>query len=718
MEAYRHAHHAHARRSHLTKLYSDTKKSTLTSITANPTAIEHFPDLRRKFRIQNDRLITWGLAWSDDERGDDGDIDDAVAKAGLTETVDSVLRNIKEVTEEAERIQQASLTHGIGLGGEKVPVLPKPATFDQARYEDLLQDLTTSIDTLYDLSRSRRALARGEHPSFKSTSTEEAPSLRSTEQGSFEQYLGHETGKPTPVRKGLLRTSSFASSATTLVTPPSFNRPVLSPYAGLPPSIEISALRLPEEGPPPYESLGVPSTTRLVAKLIRARTSEGVQNRMGSSAAEVPVLVEYANFDSIYRDTHVPPPLQRLESLAAYLQPMRPDSQTNLSLLGYFEDPSQPRIGLVYDVPYSIQNKLQGTSHHAAQTLAPTSLLKLVQKANKTQSSTGELGIPPLEDRFRVALRLAEQLLELHSSEVAHGNINSNSVIFTMTKEEPALAHVRSPLWASFDLFSKCNVEGTRRAINLNIYRSPFDAPHDANRVLGDDIKFDMYSFALVLLEIGLWTPIGDCYKAKYSLSDFKLRLEKIWIPKLAQKCGSAYMRAVQACFHMADGANTTKPTLDGIYAPLLSRLRRCCFLDDEGEYAEPVSTHTSFLSSSYAPSLARQPSFSQSPFAQSAASPYGSKIVRKPVPPSRNPSPLPRSPSDPNELLRSQTIPLSAPNAAPHRLNSLPNLAVRICTYGVCWHVARHLSSNLSKAFDAQPDVSPVQHFADEAAG
>ncbi|KAK4888614.1 hypothetical protein LTR27_012509 [Elasticomyces elasticus] len=649
MEAYRHAQHAHARRSYLTKLYSDTKKSTLTSINANPTAIANFPDLRRKFRIQNDRLITWGLAWSDDEKGEDGDIDDAVAKAGLTETVDSVLRNIKEVTEEAERIQHASVSHTLGLGGEKIAVSPKPAIFDQARYEDLLQDLTTSIDTLYDLSRSRKALARGEHPSFKSTSTETSHT---------------ETQKPLPtlpLRRSLLRTPSFASSVTTLVNPPSFNRPALSPYAGLPSSIEVSALRLPGEEPPPYESAGVPSTTRLVAKLIRSRVPQSVQHLLGSGAEEVPVLVEYANFDSVYRDTHVPPPLQRLEALAAYLQPMRPDAQTNLSLLGYFEDPNQPRIGLVYDVPYSIQNKLQGTLHRAAQRLAPTSLLRLVQKSSKAQPTNGDPGVPPLEDRFRLALRLTEQLFEMHSSELAHGNINSSSVMFVKTAEDSGLSHVRSPLWASFDLFSKCNVEGVKRATNLNIYRSPSDEPHNANRTLADDISFDMYSFALVLLEIGLWTPIGDVYKPKYSLEDFKVRLEKIWIPKLAHRCGSAYMRAVRACFFMAETAKASEITVEGIYAPLISRLRRCCLLEDDETYSETPSRSSSFVSNS---------------FTDSAAVPYGRKISRKPVPVSSGNSPLTRELSDPNELVRSQTTSIPSHTTGTHRLASLPNLA------------------------------------------
>lgn len=262
MDSYRASHpDAHIRTSRLTKLYSDTKKSALISLQAQSTHNAQFASLHRKYRIQKDRLITWGLAWSDDEKGPDGDIDESVGKAGLTETVESVLRNIQEVTEEAERIKSASLP--ITKPGESLP--QQPAVFDEARYEDLLRDLTASIDTLYDLSISRRALARGEHPRFDTTPVVKESSDKKS--------------SSTSKRGDFYTKPSFASSETTLVNP-SFARPVLSPYAGLPSRIELSALRLPNEGPPPYEAIGVPSTTRMVALLIRKKVSDGIRNAL------------------------------------------------------------------------------------------------------------------------------------------------------------------------------------------------------------------------------------------------------------------------------------------------------------------------------------------------------------------------------------------------------------------------------------------------------
>ena len=659
MEAYSNAPYAHTPTRHLTKLYSDAKKSALTSLEVPNTATQQFSALHRKYRIQKDRLITWGLAWSDDEKHADGNIDESVAKAGLTETVDSVLRNIKEVTDEAERIKAASAPAPVGFvkGGDSKVGLGLP--FDEARYEDLLRDLTASIDTLYDLSRSRKALARGEHPTFRSrTPPEFAPGLVDVEKGGS-------LGKSSSIsKKGVFRVPSYASHAPsyasserTLVNPQPFHRPSLSPYDGLPPRIEINALRLPEEGPPPYEALGVPSTTRLVGHLVRNRAPEFVQNATGSSAAEVPVLVEFANFDTTYHDTGVPPPLRRLEILAAYFQPMRPESQTNLSLLGYFEDYTQPRIGLVYDLPYSIQNKLQGTAVSDAQSLAPMSLLKLVQKASKTNQEA----VPPLEDRFAIAKRLTEQLHALHGREVAHGNINSNSIIFTTTENETASVkqkQIRSPLLASFDLFSKCNLEGITKQVNLNIYKHPEDDPQIPGREVATDIKFDMYGLATILLEIGLWMPIGDLYKAKYSLEDFKLRLEKLWIPKLAAKCGTSYMRAVEACVAACDDLDLHRSmaVVESAYDFILRQLHRCCLLDDEG----PVD-----LSPPHDPSPV--------PPTKSASS-SSKDFKRKPVP-SDAPA-LSRQQSAPYDLPQEQSFSSTSLTGA-HRLQSLQDFAM-----------------------------------------
>lgn len=540
----------------LTQLYSQAKRSALSNVEKQDTTFA--PSARdRKFRIQKDRLITWGLQWSDEETGPNGSIDESVARAGFTETVDSVLRNIKDVLDQADKLHpSASLA-------EKAS---SPANHD-SKYQDLLQDLTVSIDILYDLSRSRRAIASGTHPTFSGHLESEEADDQVPEM-------------PTSFSKSVFQTPSFASSEVTLVNQPSFSRPNLSPYAGLPPIIGPDALILPAEGPPPYDSVGTPAATRMIARLLRSKLSESLRAMLKSDYEEVVVLVEYANFDPLYRETGVPPPLQKLESLSGFLQNPNYRHQQDITLLGYFEDQTQPRIGLVYD--------FLGQSHDRAMASAidigdfyPVTLLNMLQASAKVARPTDGPSEPPaLEDRFRLALRITERMRDLHCQGSSHGDISSGNTLFfakgrnqKMRKEE-----LRSPVLSSFDIFSRCSVGRTASEPGLNIYKHP-SATGDMDEHMS--MKYDLYSLGLLLLEVGLWAPLGSIWKSKYSLTDFKRRLEKIWIPRLGWKCGSVYMRAVESCFRLSDHAASDLP-LQRAYDSILGRIQRCCLLDED----------------------------------------------------------------------------------------------------------------------------------------
>lgn len=581
------------RKNRLTQTYNDIKHTAVNSVTVNSNAAVNFASLHRKFRIQKDRFVTWGLAWNDEEKGLEGSIDEAVVKAGLSETVGSILNNIKEVFEQAERIATHSTTP-TSKDDEKPFPTSVPFQYDEAKFTDLLNDLTVSVDTLYDLSRSRKALARGEHPRFKSG----ASSIKSTTKPEK---------KASAIPKRLHTVASFESLSTTLVDPPSiktqsFSRPTLSPYVGLPPRIEMNALELPLEGPPPYEAIGVPTCARVMARLLRKKVVPSVHEALGSDDAEVPVIIEYCEFDSTYRETGVSPPLQRLETVARAFRPMRPESQTNLSMIGYFEDENQPRIGLIYDLPYAVQQMLRGTKRPDRTTSSlqtPLSLLKLVQK---DRSSSGDGAAPALEDRFRLALRLTEQLQAIHELGTPHGNVNSSSVIFPVTATEPFSSRhsqMRFPLWASCDILSKDRFEGRDKASNLNIYKHPSQQEQTTNQSDVTDIKYDLYGLALLLLEIGLWHPLSDLYKTKYTLTDFQARLEKLWAPKLAAKCGTPYMRAVQAYMEVANTSHEDRSAIKIVYEQALHNLRRCCMIsENEGppsDYLGP-NLHSSVI--------------------------------------------------------------------------------------------------------------------------
>ena len=568
----------------LTQLYSDTKISCDAVIEQDtPDTQPEVNALHRKYRIQKDRLIAWGLEWSDNTKDKQGDIDESVERAGLTETVTSVLGTIKDILDEAERmhppVERAVVSRALSdeKGGRRPPASDPPswAASDRSRYEDLAKDLTTSIDTLYDLSRSRRTQrdsARGPSPSIK--------------------------GVPEPPRPAasVFLSPDYSASDLTLVNPATIpvhlaaaNPPIRS---DLPPKLDFNDLILPREEPPPYESVGVSSSIRVIGKLRSRHSSTNPWKTESTKSIETPVLVEYANYDSGYRSTGIFPCTDRLDTFLTILSKLSNQQAFHgtLTCIGFFEDPKQPRLGLVYELPSFIYSGASD-SHKPLEELRPVTLLSVLQTGSKSLHNSNS-ATPPLEDRFRLAFTLGLTFSKIHGDRFDHGDVNSSNIlVFRKNKRQSANSRalqyaLRSPVICSFDLFSKYDLETSKKmpTANANIYRHPEDP-----KVTGDETKeygpqFDLYSLGLILLEIGLWQPLADLWKTKYTLADFKQRVEDVYIRRLASKCGTAYMQVVRDCFWAADRIASGAESLQNfsqLYNRILIRLQRCCLLDE-----------------------------------------------------------------------------------------------------------------------------------------
>ncbi len=84
----------------LSRLYNDTKKSSDFVKESAPSLDD--PDIKalhRKLRIQKDRLVSWGLEWSDPNQA--AEIDESLSKAGLSDLVGSIMATIKDILAEA-----------------------------------------------------------------------------------------------------------------------------------------------------------------------------------------------------------------------------------------------------------------------------------------------------------------------------------------------------------------------------------------------------------------------------------------------------------------------------------------------------------------------------------------------------------------------------------------------------------------------------------------
>lgn len=525
----------------LSTLYTDTKKSS--DFVKEPIREVEDPDIKslhRKLKIQNDRLVTWGLGWSDPTNADV--IDDALSKAGVSEVVGSIMSNIKDILAEAEPLWASSRRQAgeplRPLGDKKIPIVP----WNKTKFEDLMRELTTCIDTLYDLSRTRSSGAlstQARAKLYKTSSTEDMRAFESTR----------------------------------MQTPQKIDPQTLTSMS--------------ERQPLPMSETTVDSHSRDIVFMSKQAYSDLTRNNGRPYTA---LLLEYAEFDPMYSQVDIMPDMSRFEKLSAGLQtePQRsPGSWTGLpQLLGYFEDMKNSRLGLVYHFPPSFNPvSFESVTHHALNTLC--SLADLLSRPDFE---------PPLEAKFRLAFNLANTVFDMHARGITHGNLVNSTVSFCKAiGVEPSLdadeVDIRRPLISSFDLFSESFQDSTAQSPSL--YRHPLDPMTTGEKSLlsnPDSKAFDLYSLAMLLVSIGLWTPLEDLV----SPSSASLVPETV-LDQLAIRCGSLYMKAVQTCWTTVDdelraGADSSQ-VVTQVQVKTSRFLEACAILDSVGGLEDRLSS-------------------------------------------------------------------------------------------------------------------------------
>ena len=602
----------------LMELYADTKRSC--DAVDDPRKVENVPELtslHHKFHIENKRLKEWAVEWSEQSaRAQLGYADESLARAGFPDKIRNILNQIKDIFDEAEKIR---CSDGRGLdtkgGKDMAPIVMsadrKWELADKSRYEDLVRELSAAIDRLYVMSRARDDLPLGRPrkkidrpkkflPMNESLLSVQKSSIDSPPASPFltpSQTMSSVT--PTVFSRASVSASSMRSSMTSI-----------SPEAL--PKLDSSFLTLSGEEPPPYQGLGYTFPPRLMGHH-RQTVANKVSGSTGGSYLMVPVLVEYAQYDPSTLSNLKYPSLQRLEKLLEHLR-WSPDTIDlspvgSLACRGYYEDARNSRFGFVYDLPRFVYSGPSDSSR-SLEDFKPVSLLNLLCLTSKSSQAVAQLQSPALEERFRLAASIVRIYSRLLDTDFLHKDLNCGNILLFKRLELPVQAqlsyisdyNLASPFLGGFDLFSDVQVTSAPN-VSQTISRHPADSRNGSSKATDYTVGFDLYSLGLILLEIGLWVPLFDLYKAKYSLKDFKERVENIWLEKLIPKCGSVYARAVQACLNYEDvfpnetsGSMHARPALDDV----LSQLRRCCMIDEE-ESTNPVNPSQSTVASAAA---------------------------------------------------------------------------------------------------------------------
>ena len=525
----------------LTKMYTDTKSSY--DFVKDPVQSAEDPELlllHRKLRIQKDRLVSWGLEWSDPSQSPD--IDESISKAGLSELVGSVMGTIKEILAEAEPLWQSSTKRGldekISVGASEKSIDRKPSLilWDKSRFEDLVKDLTMSIDTLYDLSRTRQS-----------------------------------------ARNATIIKASEAASALQAKSPVLEERLFESTRMQTPQQVEPSSIIWPQD------IRGIQSGMLPPAKSPRQIVfmSRPISRPRGSGpqpTPTVPVLLEHAPYDPIYSITGITPSMTRFEKLFAALSQAYLSNERVLSgllrLIGYYEEPDHSRFCLLYALP----------THFGPMDIETPRMPAITILSDLLYSSNYE---PSLEVKYRLAYNVANAVFDLHSKGCVHGNVVSSNILFIEHQSKSRLdlteINMRESYLSSFDLFSDNATDSPESTPGSTLlHRHPLD-PRTTRytRLTSDSKSLDLYSLAMLLLEIGLWTSLPDIFPNVSCIPENPIPVFK----KLAARCGSLYLKAVQSCWHAPDDELSQKARPDVMHQKVFCKVSKaldaCCAIDE-----------------------------------------------------------------------------------------------------------------------------------------
>ena len=541
--------------------------------------------LHLKLRIQKDRLLAWGLEWSDATAAQAVVLDGSLDRAGISDLVTSIMSSIRQLLDEAEALQSPLIYESPTTYGDIKPRTSRATSSkwtkdSMKRLEGILKDLTISIDTLCDLSRPRvedweKRDSHLKKDYINRVGSSHVQSDFSISRNAKSLVFASEEGSVLLPQKG----SSVSSSH----IDPNRIRLESNPTTqsdSLPPSYESVAIGL---GHRELGFLSSPETKLRTGSSTPIQDGDHVSNR----TEEVLVLLDYLQeglskqCDSLRLDE------DRYQELFVALEKLAPKEKHDycgvLRLEGWTKALERACYAFVYEIP--------SLSNGQTLLLQPRSLLSFLQNGADTNGAN----MPSLENRFRLALNIASKVLQLHELGVTHRNITSNNVVFLLDRasdsehDKPWKGSIlRSPYLTGFHQQSSIAPDTNDRELFSNMHYHPNigdGRPHSYTK------NHDYYSLGLILLEIGIWMPIAKFWKSKYSRKDFKLRLQDIYLNKLSAKCGTRYMQVVLYCMtaadHLASPINSSRPRIHNpstitSFSLAVQSLQRCCLIDND----------------------------------------------------------------------------------------------------------------------------------------
>ncbi|KAF8249506.1 hypothetical protein K440DRAFT_620878 [Wilcoxina mikolae CBS 423.85] len=228
--------------------------------------------------------------------------------------------------------------------------------------------------------------------------------------------------------------------------------------------------------------------------------------------------------------------------LAALLEsPDKPQQLCTPGCLGFVDDCEKKRLGFLYRLPsWADPFKSPTTLHHYL------------------QGQVAGTPLPTLSERRSLAHKLAVSLMEFMNAGWFHKNLNSRNILFFarsgVASQSPKW-DFSSPWVTGFD-FARPNQKDEHSfevdSGENDIYRHPDLRQNIENIEEHGRIpyrrQFDVYSLGLVLLEIGLWTPLSNICNQKDTPTKATARFKAACNLNVPHQMGTSYNELVLRC--------------------------------------------------------------------------------------------------------------------------------------------------------------------------
>ena len=245
------------------------------------------------------------------------------------------------------------------------------------------------------------------------------------------------------------------------------------------------------------------------------------------------VLVEYKKYG--LADAEDPTAMtlsyQRISQLAEILKAEKSYEFRTLRCLKWFHLPEHHTYGLAFANPPMAQCQ-------------PLQLRKVIKSSNPYFR-------PSLGERFAIALHIGKAIHKWHSVNWVHQSVASHNIVFFQPEGQMGINY-SSPYLCGFEYARPNDAPSTARYVenfDVSIYSHPDrqGVPSKSHKK-----KHDLYSYGVVLLEIGFWRLAADLFpkefRTRVTAENMKKTLTANVRTRLAHHMGRDYCTATLMC--------------------------------------------------------------------------------------------------------------------------------------------------------------------------